>query len=191
MHPPANSTDLPTAAVLTALLFAAERHRAQRRKGGPDAPPYVNHLIEVAEILARVGGVRDAEILQSAALHDTVEDTDTRAEEIERRFGGRVRRLVEEMTDPPGLPSDEQKRLQEEHAPGLSAGAKQIKIADKISNVRALVHWPPDDWSPQRKWAYADWTERVVAGCRGVNPALERAYDAELRATRERLASGS
>lgn len=177
----------PVIALLDALCFAAWKHRDQQRKG-VDAAPYINHPIEVAELLARVGGVTDAAVLQAAALHDTVEDTATTPEEIEARFGAEVRRLVEEMTDPPGVPKAEQKRLQEEHAPHLSAGAKQIKIADKISNVRAIAYWPPADWPLARKRAYLDWTERVIAGCRGANPALERRYDEVLRDARARLA---
>lgn len=169
-------------AVLEALELAAERHRSQRRKGAE--APYLNHVLEVVALLVRTGGVADAEVLQAAALHDTVEDTDTTPEEIEQRFGERVRQLVEEMTDPPGIPDEEQKRLQEEHAPGLSPGAKQIKIADKISNVRDLPNRP---WPADRKRWYLDWTERVVAECRGVNPSLEARYDESLRQARERV----
>ena len=57
--------------VLTALHFAADKHRDQRRKGA-EASPYVNHLIEVAELLAREGGVTDVITLQAAILHDTL-----------------------------------------------------------------------------------------------------------------------
>ncbi len=170
------------AALLDALQLAAERHRTQRRKG-KDAP-YLNHVVEVAALLADAGGVDDVEVLQAAVLHDTLEDTETSAGEIERRFGGRVRRLVEEMTDPAGLPDAEQKRLQEEHAPRLSDDAKRIKIADKVSNVRDLPNRP---WSAERKREYLAWTERVVRGCRGASPPLERRYEGALLEARERV----
>ncbi|MDQ3556453.1 MAG: HD domain-containing protein [Gemmatimonadota bacterium] len=172
----------PLAALLNALQLAAERHRTQRRKG--EDAPYVNHLVEVAALLAREGGVADVEVLQAAVLHDTLEDTETRAAEIERRFGERVRRLVEEMTDPPGVADAEQKRLQEEHAPHLSADAKRIKIADKVSNVRDLPNRP---WTAERKREYLYWTEQVVRGCRGASTPLEECYDRALREARERV----
>ena len=66
----------PTTALLAALDFAAIRHRDQKRKG-TDASPYINHPIEVAQVLTSVGGVTDADLLRAAVLHDTVEDTDT------------------------------------------------------------------------------------------------------------------
>jgi guanosine-3',5'-bis(diphosphate) 3'-pyrophosphohydrolase len=73
--------------------------------------------------------------LIAAVLHDTVEDTETTPEEIEALFGPEVEVLVAEMTDDKSLPKAERKRLQIEHAPGLSSHAKEIKIADKISNI--------------------------------------------------------
>jgi guanosine-3',5'-bis(diphosphate) 3'-pyrophosphohydrolase len=166
------------APLLAALLFAARRHRDQRRKGTEGAP-YVNHLIEVAEILARVGGIEDPALLQAAVLHDTLEDTDTTAEELEERFGSEVLALVREMTDDERLPKAERKRLQIVHAPNLSPGAKQIKIADKISNLRGIAQEPPSGWALQRRLDYLEWTREVVAGCRGANAELERLYDAE------------
>src|SRR5437762_7741677 len=168
--------DLNTiAALLKALHFAAHKHRDQRRKD-VEASPYINHPIEVAEILARVGGVTDLVILQAAVLHDTLEDTKTTPEELEAAFGPEVRRVVEEVTDDKRLPKLERKRLQIEHAPHLSARAKQIKLADKISNVRSVTQTPPADWPLQRRREYLDWTEQVVAGLRGCNASLESLY---------------
>lgn len=168
-----------TAALLGALRFAADRHRDQRRKG-TDGAPYVNHLIEVAEILARVGGVEDPVVLQAAVLHDTLEDTPTTAEELEARFGPEVRRVVEEVSDDRRLPQAERKRLQVVHAPHLSERARLVKIADKISNVRAVIESPPAGWSPRRQREYLDWTAAVIAGCRGYSAPLDRLYDESL-----------
>ena len=162
--------------LLGATVFAARKHQDQRRKG-QDRLPYVNHVIEVAEMLARVAGTSDLAILQAALLHDTVEDTDTTFEEIEELFGADVRHLVEEMTDDKDLPKAERKRLQIEHAPGLSDRGKLIKIADKISNIRDIVHRPPPDWDMHRRREYVRWGEAVVAGCRGVNSTLEDLFD--------------
>src|SRR5260370_27309321 len=133
-------------ALLKALHFAANKHRDQRRKG-VEASPYINHPIEVTELLARVGGVTDLVTLQSAILHDTIEDTRTTPDEIATEFGSDVRQIIEEVTDNKRLPKLERKRLQIEHAPHLSQRAKQIKIADKISNVRSVTQSRPTDWS--------------------------------------------
>jgi (p)ppGpp synthase/HD superfamily hydrolase len=166
------------ASLLRALAFAARKHRYQRRKG-IESLPYVNHLIEVAETLA-VAGVSDSITLQAAVLHDTIEDTDTTPEELDELFGAEVRRVVEEVTDDPGLSSEQQKKEQVEHAPGLSERARVLKIADKISNVRGIADDPPAGWSSTRRREYLQWTARVVAGCRGSNAALESLYDREL-----------
>ena len=138
-------------------------------------------------MLARKGRVDDLVTLQCAVLHDTNEDTKTTPEELEKAFGSEVRRVVEEVTDDKQLPKNVRKRLQIEHAPNLSARACQIKIADKISNVRAVTMEPPADWSLERRQEYIDWTEQVVAGCRGCNAALERHYDEILEEGRRAL----
>ena len=176
-----------TAAILKALHFAANKHRDQRRKD-VEASPYINHPIEVAELLAREGGVNDPVTLQAAILHDTIEDTNTTREELDEAFGPEVRRVVEEVTDDKSLPKAARKRLQIEHAPHLSDRARQIKIADKISNVLGVSLSPPANWSLERKQEYLDWTEQVVEGCRGANPALEKFYEQVLNEGRRVLA---
>lgn len=175
----------PLPGVLDALEFAAERHRDQRRKGR-EAAPYINHPIAVTRLLADVGGVSDPVLLQAAILHDTVEDTDTSLDELEARFGLEVRRVVEEVTDDKSLPRRERKRLQVARAPQRSNRAKQLKVADKSSNLLDIARRPPESWTLARKLEYFDWAERVVDGCRGVNPALEAHFDeliAEARAS--------
>ena len=175
-----------TALLLEALHFSATKHRHQRRKDR-SASPYINHPIEVAHVLSSVGGVSDVTTLVAALLHDTIEDTDTSADELERIFGREVRVLVEEMTDDKKLPKEERKRLQVERARGKSHRAKLIKLGDKICNVRDITHAPPDGWSVARRREYLDWTEEVVAGCRGASAALERHYDALLAEGRKAL----
>ena len=173
-------------ALLRTLHFAADKHRDHRRKGA-EASPYINHLIEVTELLAREGGVSDSVALQAAILHDTLEDTQTTAEELEQLFGGEVRSVVEEVTDDKRLPKTERKRLQIVHAPDLSLRAKVVKLADKISNVRGIIHTPPAEWSLERKQEYLTWSEQVIAGCRSSNTALERVFDETLAEGRRAL----
>jgi len=60
-------------------------------------------------------------------------------------------------------------------------------LGDKISNVVDVTDHPPGDWPIERRREYLDWTEAVVAGCRGANSALERHYDEVLSAGRRTL----
>jgi guanosine-3',5'-bis(diphosphate) 3'-pyrophosphohydrolase len=173
---------------LQAVSFAAARHRSQKRKDG-DRSPYINHPIQVALCLAEQG-VADPVTLIAAVLHDTIEDTETKGEELEERFGPEVRAVVEEVTDDKSLRKEVRKKLQVEHAPSLSERAKLVKLADKIANVGDVTHAPPVDWSLERRWEYLDWTERVVEGCRGVHAGLEAQYDEVLSEARENLNSG-
>src|SRR5262245_10796875 len=108
--------------LLRAARFAAEKHSGPRRKNAP-ATTYIHHPIEVAEILANVGGVTDEDILIAALLHDTIEDTDATREEIVREFGEKVAALVSECTDDKSLEKAERKRLQIVNAPHKSPGA--------------------------------------------------------------------
>jgi guanosine-3',5'-bis(diphosphate) 3'-pyrophosphohydrolase len=175
-----------TARLLQALHFSADKHRFQKRKDR-GASPYINHPIEVATVLATVGGVSDLITLMASVLHDTIEDTDTTPEELEQRFGRDVRLVVEELSDDKSLPKARRKQLQIEHALGSSHRAKLVKLGDKICNVRDVTHSPPDDWSLERRCEYLDWTEQVVAGCRGASATLERHYDQVLAEGRSKL----
>ena len=172
--------------VLKAAKFAADKHRTQRRKDA-GASPYINHPIDVAEMLVRVGQVNDPNILAAALLHDTLEDTETEPEEIRKEFGEKVLSLVLEVTDDKKLTKEERKELQVQNAPHKSDGAKQIKIADKISNLLDIIHSPPANWSLQRRQEYLNWAERVVAGLRGVNRSLEDLFDHVIAEGRRKL----
>ena len=162
--------------LFSALAFAAEKHRDQKRKG-EEASPYINHPIEVARILAAEGGVTDPIVLAAAILHDTVEDTCTSHAELCAQFGQDIADVVAEVTDDKTLPKSERKRLQIEHAPRLSDRAKRVKLADKIANIRDVAARPPQWWPLERRQQYFDWAKEVVDGLRGVDPALEAAFD--------------
>ena len=171
---------------LSAVKFSAHKHRNQRRKGA-EASPYINHPITVAELLWRIGKVTEMNILAAAILHDTLEDTDTTPEELENLFGREVLSLVLECTDDKRLPKAERKRLQILNAAHKSPGAKQIKLADKISNVTDITENPPADWSLPRRLEYLDWAEQVIAGLRGANAELEQLFDLTVKAARAQL----
>jgi GTP diphosphokinase / guanosine-3',5'-bis(diphosphate) 3'-diphosphatase len=168
------------ALIFRALAFAAHKHRDQRRKDA-EASPYINHPIALAEVLAGEGGVDDAEVLAAALLHDTIEDTATTPEELRAAFGERIAGMVAEVTDDKSLPKAERKRLQVEHAAGVSAGAKLVKLADKICNLRDVADRPPAKWDLARRQEYFEWAKQVIDRLRGAHPGLEAAFDAAYR----------
>jgi guanosine-3',5'-bis(diphosphate) 3'-pyrophosphohydrolase len=179
-----NMNNLTT--LVQAINFAAKKHRAQKRKGA-DREPYINHPLEVLNLLTSVGKIEDYNILIAAVLHDTVEDTETKKEEIAEMFGAEVAEMVMELTDDKSLPKDVRKQLQIEHAPHISDGAKQIKLCDKISNIRDVSDNPPDDWSKERRAEYINWGEKVVAGLRGANENLEKHFDELIEKARQQI----
>jgi len=125
--------------------------------------------------------------LAAAALHDTVEDTDTTSDEIGALFGAEVQSLVREVTDDKSLEKDHRKQLQIVHAHAASPKAKQIKIADKICNVGDIALSPPVKWSLERRLAYVDWADKVMTGLRGDNRTLDASYDSVAQQARETL----
>ena len=157
--------------------FACRTHAAQRRKGA-GAEPYVNHLAEVAGLVAQATGGADVDLVVAALLHDVVEDQGVTRAQIVQLFGEDVAALVMEVTDDKGLPKDERKRLQIEHAAHLSARARVLKIADKTSNLRSMQGSPPP-WPESRKRRYYAWSLAVVNNARGVNAWIDAQFDAE------------
>ena len=160
--------------VLKATQFAALKHCDQRRKDGKT--PYIIHPISVAMILAEIGSIEDLEILSAALLHDTLEDTDTSAHELDKIFGSRVRIIVEELTDNDMLTFSQRKQMQIDNAPYLSKDATLVRIADKISNVSDVIENPPPEWNQKRCNKYVDWAEAVMNNCQKVNQDLENHF---------------
>jgi GTP diphosphokinase / guanosine-3',5'-bis(diphosphate) 3'-diphosphatase len=162
--------------IARALNFSANRHAKQKRKGDAQEP-YVNHLAEVAELVATATDGGDANLVAAAVLHDTVEDTTTLPGELASIFNADVANLVSEVTDDKRLDKAERKRLQVERAAAITPRAKILKLADKTSNLRSLAKSPPSDWSLERKREYLAWAKEVVQGLRGTNTWLEARFD--------------
>ena len=172
--------------VSEAADLAARRHTGQQRKGRGNEP-YVNHLAEVADLLSIATDGTDAELVAAGWLHDTIEDTETTREELAQKFGERVAALVVEVTDDMSLPKNERRQKQIVDAPKKSPGAKLIKIADKISNIRARIVAQPNPAERDDLADYVAWAEKVVAGCRGVNAVLDRTFDETVKLARSAL----
>jgi guanosine-3',5'-bis(diphosphate) 3'-pyrophosphohydrolase len=176
----------PLRLVSEAAELAAHRHNGMARKGR-GSEPYINHLAEVANLLAAATDGADAELVAAAWLHDSIEDTGTTREELVQKFSERVASLVVECTDDMSLPKSERRRLQVVHAPHKSSGAKLIKIADKISNIRARILPDPSTEERDDLADYTDWAEQVVAGCRGGNAWLDKTFDEAVAKARSTL----
>jgi (p)ppGpp synthase/HD superfamily hydrolase len=166
----------PVADVLAAARFAAEKHAQQKRKGVA-GEPYVNHLLEVALLVASNLEEPDTNLIVAALLHDVVEDTPVQPAEVEARFGSDVAGLVAEVTDDKSLPKATRKALQVANARKKSGRAQWIKLADKISNLRSILKDPPEDWSFERKRQYFDWAKQVVDGLPTPNPRLKAEFE--------------
>ena len=176
----------PIRLISEAAEFAARRHTGMARKGRGNEP-YVNHLAEVANLLATAMDGRDAELIAAGWLHDTIEDACATQEELAQNFNERVASLVSEVTDDMRLPKSTRRQLQIVDSPGKSPSAKLIKIADKISNIRARIHVDPNADERADLTDYVDWAEQVVAGCRGGNATLDRMFDDTVKLARSSL----
>ncbi|MBW2982960.1 HD domain-containing protein [Candidatus Woesearchaeota archaeon] len=127
-----------------ALRFAIEAHEGQRRK--VSGIPFVIHLTDVMKFLMYDRAEED--VVVAGILHDTIEDTDVSAEELEGRFGSRVRNLVEFCTEPENTPDkglDVLKKSWRRRKESIIAACRRadhdellIELADKLSNLSSL-----------------------------------------------------
>lgn len=162
--------------VLKAADAAARWHVHQRRKGA-SAEPYINHLLEVATLVAKATSGNDPDLVIAALLHDAIEDQEVPRGVIANTFGEDVATLVEEVTDDKSLDKQVRKQLQIETAGKKSDRAKILKLADKTSNLFAIAASPPSDWSVKRRLEYVSWARAVAAGLKGVSPPLEQQFE--------------
>jgi guanosine-3',5'-bis(diphosphate) 3'-pyrophosphohydrolase len=172
--------------VSEAAELAARRHNGQTRKGRGEEP-YINHLAEVANMLSAATNGEDAELVAAGWLHDTIEDSETTHDELAQRFGLRVAGLVVECTDDMSLPKSERRKRQIIDALKKSPSAKFIKIADKVSNIRARIFANPSAAQREELAEYVAWAEQVVAGLRGGNAMLDALFDEAVANARQAL----
>lgn len=170
----------PVTELTRALAYAAEAHANQRRKGAAQEP-YINHLIEVLDLVARATGGADVELLQAALLHDVIEDTPRGPAEVAETFGERVRDIVLENSDDMSLPKAERRRHRIVAMATKSEAARIVKMADVISNLRAVVVSPPAGWGADRKLGYLEGCRQLIDAGRGANAALEALFDQTAR----------
>lgn len=154
-------TALEIQEICSGVDFASEKHRFQTRKN-KEKTPYIMHPIGVAYNLMKTGEIRDAGVIIGALLHDTVEDTQTTFEEIEKKFGSQIAGYVREVTDDKSLSQESRKRFQVINASHKSKGAAQIKLADQLFNLNDLINNSPPDWSQTRIDRYYEWSQSVI-----------------------------
>jgi (p)ppGpp synthase/HD superfamily hydrolase len=125
-----------------AMVFAAELHNGQVKKGGHNIP-YISHLLGVTSLLIEAGGDEDMAI--AALLHDAVEDQGGRPtlERIRTEYGERVAHIVEGCTDSeiePKRPWLERKKAYVSHVrEHADSEVTLVSAADKLHNVRAIL----------------------------------------------------
>ncbi|OQY27523.1 MAG: hypothetical protein B6244_10445 [Candidatus Cloacimonetes bacterium 4572_55] len=121
--------------------LASELHADQMRKSGE---PYLSHLLEVGEIVARLG--LDTDSVSAGILHDIVEDADISVEEIHRSFGAQVSTLVQGLTKIKGVKFKSYHEKQADYYRRLLLTMAEdvrviiIKLADRLHNMRTLKY---------------------------------------------------
>lgn len=152
------------------LLLAAYSHAQQQRKS--DGTPYINHLIEVVDILVTIAHVHDENELCAAVLHDILEDTEITKKQIAEKFGVCVLEMVEALTDDKTLPLTARRASILEQIPKKTASIQRIKLADICSNASAI----PRGWSNERVTEYFLWLDQVAKTCKNASPSLYDEY---------------
>ncbi len=162
-----------------ALEFASARHAGQCRE--IDHAPFIAHPIEVGSLLQ--GDGQPDEVIAAGLLHDLLEKTQTTGAELQRRFGARVARLVESVSDDPSI-DDYVSGKRELRDRVAHAGSNTVAIfaADKISKVRELGLLPTshlDETTTRVKLAHYRASLKMLRSVAG-NRALVALLDAEL-----------
>jgi guanosine-3',5'-bis(diphosphate) 3'-pyrophosphohydrolase len=156
-----------------AVAFAEEAHGEQKRPAGE---PYVEHLLEVVEILVSGVGVRDEDLLVAAVLHDVVEDTDRTAGEVGERFGPRVEEWVGWVTKPHPEAHEDPAEVRDRYLLSLRSAPPEVlllKLADRFSNVQRLDTHPRPE---KRRSYYRETCRHLVPLTAGV-PWFEAAFE--------------
>lgn len=165
-----SSTSTTADDLLAAILLAVSAHHGQMRKNGQD--PYVVHPLRVARTVARAAipdGMARAPLILAALLHDTLEDTAVTAAQLAQQFGAEVASMVQELTQDGSLPKAERRARMLEHCGAMSAGAKIVKLADRLDNMRDM-----EGMSREFIARYCDEARIMLQQMRGACPAVER-----------------
>jgi guanosine-3',5'-bis(diphosphate) 3'-pyrophosphohydrolase len=128
--------------LLEAASFAARAHDGQKRKDRET--PYVSHVFRVCLVVREVFGFTDPSMLLAALLHDTIEDTTTDFDDIEKHFGEEVARWVAFLTKNKAMPEEEREKDYVQRLLQAPWQVQACKLADVFDNLMDLPRLPPD-----------------------------------------------
>lgn len=165
-----------------ALAYAAKQHAGQTRSGGD---PYIVHPESVANFVKQFKRSHKIDDLISAALlHDTVEDTDTTHEDLEKMFGGLVASLVKELTsDKEEISKIGKTEYMKRKMAAMSSWGLVIKLADRLDNVQDIATAKTPEWRKK----YRSETEQVLRHLEQVRH-LSATHKQIIQAIRDKLA---
>jgi (p)ppGpp synthase/HD superfamily hydrolase len=156
-----------------AWLFAARKHRAQLYPG-LEKLPYLTHigavLLELLPALQENAGLDADTAICCALLHDTVEDTETTIDEIERGFGNRIAAGVSALTKAEFLKGEAAVRDSLERIRRQPPEIWMVKLADRAANLRI----PPEHWELEKRLSYAREGRLILESLGGASPCLSR-----------------
>jgi len=155
----------------SAIRFAGEKHQHQTVPG--TNTNYLMHVSNVAmEILVAYAHTPDFDVdfaVQTALLHDTIEDTDSTWEEVKKHFGTRVADAVLALTKDDRIPEKADRMMDSlRRINVLEKEVGMVKLADRITNLQV----PPPHWSPAKIAAYADEAQVIATHLSDKNPYL-------------------
>ena len=157
--------------VSEAIVFAVKAHDGMRRK--KSEAPYILHPMEAAVIVGTM--TDDQNLIAAAALHDVVEDAGITIEEIETRFGKRVRELVESETEDKraDLPPESTWRIRKEESLSVLKNTGDIAVlmvwlGDKLANMRSIYR----DWKIEGVQMWQSFNQKDANERRGTTAQL-------------------
>ena len=155
-----------------ALIFAAKAHGSQKINGSEI--PYIVHPVMVAwEVISFFDHYPEEDsnlLIQTALLHDVLEDTDVTRDELRKEFGTEVESIVM-LLSREILSVHSKQKSTDEYLDGLANGPKSaqiVKMADRIVNLNP----PPTHWTQKRITDYHDELEVIYHRLNAANPAL-------------------
>ncbi len=164
-----------------ALAFAAAKHEATGEKVKGTNLPYIVHVVDVAmEILVAAPHSVEFNLplaVQVALLHDTVEDTDTKLEQIQKLFGHEIAKGVDALTKNESLQKNEQIKDSVHRIKQLANEIWAVKLADRITNLMP----PPADWDKQKIQHYLDDSNMILEELKDGNVYLAKRLSQKIK----------
>lgn len=156
--------------IFRALSIAARYHRMQTRKS--DNYPYINHLIDSAEILINKGSVDDENEIAAAILHDILEDTDISISTLMEHFNSLTIFILLLLTEDKSLSIEERRIATLRKLHHATDEVKRVKLADLCSNADQS----PKGWCKKRLSEYYEYTDKLAEECKNASPSLYSEY---------------